>query len=77
MEVSQGHILASTGPIGLKLGKNDVLIKYYRSRHKTNSKTNFLKVRYSKTNSPKTGQNSVNISRIDLKLGRRDVREEY
>ena len=76
MEVSQGHISVPTEPIDMKLGRNDIFVEFYRSRHKTNFKTNFPKVRFSKTNSPKTGQNSVNIGRTDLKLGRSDVRKE-
>ena len=77
MEVSQGHNSVPTQPIEFKLGRIDVFVEFYRSIHKTNCETNFLKLRFGKTNLPKTAQNTVTIGPIDLKLGRSDVREQY
>ena len=73
MEVSQGHISSPIQPIDFKLGRSDVLVEFYRSRHKTNFKTNSTQVRFSNTNSLENGQNSLTTGPIRLKLGGHDL----
>ena len=46
MEVSQGHNSVPTQPIEFKLGRIDVFVEFYRSRHKTNFRTNSMQVRF-------------------------------
>ena len=39
MEMGQGHNSAGTQPIDLKIGRINVFVKFYRSRQRSNFKT--------------------------------------